>query len=100
MERDWYLIAEQPAPAPQLARPEGRAALRTCANYCAPCQPLWRAFPGRIRARGGGAEKIGKASVVSAVERKGNDFRNLNYFTRKPGPDSGPDCLVRAEFAR
>ena len=26
--RDWYVIAEQPAPAPHLARPEGRAALR------------------------------------------------------------------------
>ena len=26
--RDWYFIAEQPAPAPHLARPEGRAALR------------------------------------------------------------------------
>ena len=26
-ESDWYLIAEQPAPAPHLARPEGRAAL-------------------------------------------------------------------------
>jgi len=25
--RDWYLIAKQPAPAPHLARPEGRAAL-------------------------------------------------------------------------
>ena len=25
--RDWYLLAEQPAPAPHLARPEGRAAL-------------------------------------------------------------------------
>ena len=28
VERDWCLIAEQPAPAPHLARPEGRAALR------------------------------------------------------------------------
>ena len=27
-ERDWYCIAEQPAPAPHLAHPEGRAALR------------------------------------------------------------------------
>jgi len=27
-QRDWYLIAEEPAPAPHLARPEGRAALR------------------------------------------------------------------------
>ena len=25
--RDWYFIAEQPAPAPHLTRPEGRAAL-------------------------------------------------------------------------
>ena len=24
--REWYFIAEQPAPAPHLARPEGRAA--------------------------------------------------------------------------
>ena len=24
--RDWYFIAEQPAPAPHLARPEGRVA--------------------------------------------------------------------------
>ena len=28
-ERDWYLIAEQPAPAPHLAHPEGCAALCT-----------------------------------------------------------------------
>ena len=27
-ERDWYFIAEQPAPAPHLAHPEGFAALR------------------------------------------------------------------------
>ena len=27
-ERDWYVIAEQPAPAPRRARPEGCAALR------------------------------------------------------------------------
>ena len=27
-ERDWYFIAEQPAPAPHLAQPEGCAALR------------------------------------------------------------------------
>jgi len=26
--RDWYFTDEQPAPAPHLARPEGRAALR------------------------------------------------------------------------
>ena len=26
--RDWYFIAEQPAPAPHLAHPEGCAALR------------------------------------------------------------------------
>ena len=26
--RDWYFIAEQPVPAPHLAHPEGRAALR------------------------------------------------------------------------
>ena len=25
--RDWYFIAQQPAPSPRLARPEGRAAL-------------------------------------------------------------------------
>ena len=28
MERDWYNIAEQPAPAPHLTHPEGCAALR------------------------------------------------------------------------
>ena len=27
-KRDWYFIAEQPAPAPHLAYPEGCAALR------------------------------------------------------------------------
>jgi hypothetical protein len=27
-QRDWYFIADQPAPAPHLARPAGRAALR------------------------------------------------------------------------
>ena len=27
LSRDWYFIAEQPAPAPHLARPKGRAAL-------------------------------------------------------------------------
>ena len=28
MHRDWYFIADQPAPAPHLAHPEGCAALR------------------------------------------------------------------------
>jgi len=27
-QREWYVIAEQPAPAPHLAHPEGCAALR------------------------------------------------------------------------
>ena len=27
LQRGWYLIAENPAPSPHLARPEGRAAL-------------------------------------------------------------------------
>jgi len=27
IQRDWYFFAEQPAPAPHLARPEARAAL-------------------------------------------------------------------------
>ena len=27
-QRDWYLVAKQPAPAPHLAHPEGFAALR------------------------------------------------------------------------
>ena len=34
-QRDWYFIAEQPAPAPHLARPEGRAALtHMCELLC------------------------------------------------------------------
>ena len=28
-EKDWYFVAEQPAPAPHLAHPEGCAALRS-----------------------------------------------------------------------
>ena len=28
LQRDWYSVAEQPAPAPHLSRPEGCAALR------------------------------------------------------------------------
>ena len=32
VQRDWYVIAEQPAPAPHLARPEGWAALHTPIN--------------------------------------------------------------------
>ena len=46
VERDWYFIAEQLAPELHLTRPVGRAALRICDNYCAPCQPLLRAFSG------------------------------------------------------
>ena len=34
-QRDWYFIAEQPAPAPHLARPEGRAALPALPTPCA-----------------------------------------------------------------
>ena len=38
LKRDWYFVAEQPAPAPHLACSQGRAALtRTCYD-CAPCQ--------------------------------------------------------------
>ena len=35
LPRDWYFIAEQPAPAPHPARPEGRAALTLMLS----CQP-------------------------------------------------------------
>ena len=33
LERDWYFIAEHPAPAPHLAHPEGCAALRINLSY-------------------------------------------------------------------
>ena len=46
-QSDWYLTAEQPAPAQHLARPEGRADLtRMCSLLC---QPILRAFPEWIR---------------------------------------------------
>ena len=32
-DKVWYGVAEQPAPAPHLARPEGRAAVTHCADY-------------------------------------------------------------------
>jgi len=42
--RDWYFIAEQPAPAPHLAHPEGCAALRivlvTVPRVCRSCEPF------------------------------------------------------------
>jgi len=43
-EREWYFIAEQPAPAPHLAHPGGCAALRIAFTV-----PLLRAFSGWIR---------------------------------------------------
>jgi hypothetical protein len=48
-ERDWYLIAVQPAPAPHSARPEGRSApthiWQTPGHTAAPCTGSPR--PGR-----------------------------------------------------
>jgi len=38
-ERNWYSVAEQPAPALHLAHPEECAAPTHCARHCAPCQP-------------------------------------------------------------
>ena len=35
-QRDWYFIAEQPAPAPHLAHPEGCAALRIVPSRASP----------------------------------------------------------------
>ena len=46
-QRDWYLIAEEPAPAPYFAHPKGCAALRLVL-VLAPCPPLLRAFSGWI----------------------------------------------------
>ena len=44
-KRDWYVIAEQPAPAPHLT--SGRMCCPAhCASHCALCQPLLRAFSG------------------------------------------------------
>jgi hypothetical protein len=36
----------------------------------------------------------------AASERKGNTLKGFRMFTSKPGPESGPDCLICAEFAR
>ena len=47
-QRDQYFIAEPPAPAPHLAHPR-MCGPTHCASYCAPCQPLLRAFSGWIR---------------------------------------------------
>ena len=45
-EREWCFIAEQPAPAPHLARPEGRAAIThlcqlLCSVSAALCMGRW-----------------------------------------------------------
>ena len=46
---DWYFIAETPAPAPHLGEFRRMCCPTHCASYCAPCQPLVRAFSGWIR---------------------------------------------------
>ena len=44
--RDWYIIAEQPAPAPHLAHPGGRATLRI---VLAPERKEFIHYPGRSK---------------------------------------------------
>jgi hypothetical protein len=48
-ERGWYFIAEQPAPAPHLARPEGCAALCIVLVTVPNSHPL--TFPGAVSGR-------------------------------------------------
>jgi hypothetical protein len=50
--RDWYFIAEQPAPEPHLAHPEGYAALRivlvTVPRVGRSCKPFQDGFDGHL----------------------------------------------------
>ena len=77
IRRNWYLFAEQLAPAPHLARPEGRAALTHCAEYCAPCQPLLRDFPDSIS-----TSYVSREVVVQRVDR----VSACVLARKKPGP--------------
>ena len=53
--RDWYVIAEQPAPAPHLSHPEGCAALRivllTVPRFCRSCEKFPDEFDSHLLRR-------------------------------------------------
>ena len=83
--------------------------LRVCVNYCAPCQPLVRAFSGWIRyqpptttwnkppAAKRRRRTMHARALPSEEERPEKVLRTL---TPKPRPESGLDCLMCAIFAR
>ena len=59
--------------------------------------------PSRLRQSSG--TRLGVVSVPSSSpsplrSEERTRYKALRTFTRIPGPDSGPDCLVRAEFGR
>ena len=66
-QRDWYLIAEQTAPAPHLAHPEGRSALRTVLvtvpRVCRSCEHLPDGFDFHL------LQVMGLGVLVALVER-------------------------------
>ena len=61
-DRDWHVIAEQPAPAPHLARPEGRAALTR-----------WR-HEVRVWDQGCGAAQKATGYQLARISGQGRDF--------------------------
>ena len=38
--------------------------------------------------------------AYSKTSEKGTTYRGVRPFTRTPGPEPGPDCLMCAEFSR
>ena len=90
-KRDWFLISEQPAPAPHLAHPERCAALRiflvTVPRVSRSCEH----FPGGfdlhlLRRRGKGGYLLGSADMArSDTACTGNDFKRFNIFPESQG---------------
>ena len=73
-ESDWYLIAEQPAPAPHLARPDGCAALRivlvTVRRVSRSCEHFPDGFDLHLlQCRGGGGQVGGGDDGRDKCER-------------------------------
>ena len=79
--------------------------LRICANYCAPCQQLLRAFPGRIRS----PPHTVQPSLIPHIRPSSNSCLHLSrfnflgrYFVRHTKRSFGPfeTCACMPEWQR
>ena len=83
-ESDWYFIAEQPAPAPHLAHPEGCAAPITVSRVSRSCENLPDGFD--LCPPPGGRDRIWGARLLAALRTPPRQQLSIQLSMLHPTP--------------